>query len=112
MNEMTGIRGFFEYRIDPAKRDQYLRLVPRILSLQAKYGLSTYEIIESMQRENQFVETFRVESMDAYRRIEEKLNTDEAFLACQQERDACIIGGRATMKVWFFRDIEQERGGK
>jgi hypothetical protein len=102
---MTTIRGFFEYRVDPAKREDYLKLVPKIRSIQTKYGLTAYEIIESIQRENQFVETFRVESMEAYRKIEEKQENDPEYLACQQELDACILGGRGTMKIWFFCDV-------
>ena len=103
---MGQIRGFYEYRILPEKREDYLQTISSIRQSKQQLGYQDYRVSESLEQENRFVELFLVNSMEEYHQLEAKLLEDERAVRLYEELDACLIGGRSAQKIWFFREMD------
>lgn len=103
---MPYIRAFFEYRIRPENREDYLHLMKKVSAKRLSQGFDQYTLTEALARKNQFVETFLVGSMEEYREKEAKLLEDPEMQSSFQTLDTYIEGGPETKKVWFFEKVE------
>lgn len=101
---MGQVRGFYEYRILPEKREDYLKTIAAIRQKKQEHGYADYRICESLEG-NRFVETFLMSSMEEYHRMEAKLLEDEQAVSYYHDLDVCINGGRSSQKIWFFREL-------
>lgn len=100
------IRGFFEYKVDPAQKAAYTRIITEIRELSQTAGLHAYSVCESVNQENLFVETFLVESLEEYRGIEANLSKDHAMTQLREELAQVIVGGSQAKKMWFFSELQ------
>ena len=102
---MAQVRGFFEYLILPEKRDAFLQLIQQVRAMQVQTGFREHSLYESVERDNLFVETFLLDSMEEYQAIEAKLMDNPETHALYDRLHACIAGGPAKKKEWFFSEV-------
>lgn len=99
------MRGFFEYRIEEGKREDYLQLIAKLRGKRTQAGLENYSVSESIDQKNLVVETFLAPSIEEYRDVEAKLLKDPETVELLQTLDTYIIGGAGAKKVWFFTEL-------
>lgn len=102
---MGKVRGFFEYKIAPGYRENYLQWAEPFKRVMYDAGLVDMEVLESIQRPNQFIETFTVESMDTYEKIAKSLNGNPDYQQLARQLDKMLQGGREATKIWFFSEV-------
>ena len=90
---------FIEYKLQPEKREQALRLLASMASRLAAWGASEYRSYEGLDQPGLFVETFDVSTVHEYEQIKEHRLADQEF--CD-----CITGGAAKLHVWAFRPAD------
>jgi hypothetical protein len=88
---------FIEYKIDPARQEEGLRLLAGMEERMIALGASRYRCWEGCDQPGLYVEAFEVEDASQYERIKEERLRDESFCAC-------VAGGAAKLHVWAFRE--------
>jgi len=89
---------FVEYKLDPAKQQEGLRLLAGMEERMTALGASGYRCWEGFDQLGLYVEAFEVQDERQYERIKEERLRDEAFCAC-------VAGGKPKLHVWAFRQV-------
>lgn len=87
---------FIEYKLDPAKRTEGLRLLADMEKRMTALGAREYRCWEGLDQPGLFVEAFEVAGVEQYEQIKEERLRDEPFCGC-------VAGGAAKLHVWAFR---------
>lgn len=87
---------FIEYKLDPAKRSEGIRLLSDMEARMTALGASQYRCWEGFDQPGLFVEAFDVEGVEQYERIKEARLGDKPF--CD-----CVAGGASKLHIWAFR---------
>ncbi|KGT72734.1 hypothetical protein MA20_48540 [Bradyrhizobium japonicum] len=86
---------FIEYKLDERKRADFMNLIDSVEAQLAECGAKGYLLLEGMDQPGLVVETFQVETAEAYQAIREWRLADQTFCAC--------IPGRAEkLHIWAF----------
>lgn len=96
------VRGFFEYRIEEGKREDYIQLIAKLRAKRTLAGLENYSVSESIDQKNLVVETFLAPSIEEYRDVEAKLLKDPETVELLQTLDTYIVGGLARKRSGFL----------
>lgn len=89
---------FIEYKLEPDKRDEGIRLLAGMEKRMTALGASHYRCWEGVDQPGLFVEAFEVAGMHEYEQVKKSRLADQPF--CN-----CVAGGAAKLHVWAFRNV-------
>lgn len=93
---------FVEYKIEPDKRERYMKHMASIPAEVARRGGIGYRWLEGVEQPNTFVEAFETENLNVYQEIRKWRMADTTL----QE---CVKGGAAKIHMWAFQPQFTER---
>lgn len=90
---------FMEYKLDEQKRADFGELMNSMADELKMRGAKNYRLLEGMDQPGLIVETFDVESAEAYQVI-------KAWRLADEDLCACIPGGAAKLHIWAFIPLQ------
>ncbi len=89
---------FIEYKIDPDKRQEFLREEANWERNVLMQGGRNFRFYEGVDQPNLFVEEFDVNTLEEYHSFKEQRRSNEQFLSF-------VAGGAAKVHIWAFRVV-------
>ncbi|WP_158736898.1 MFS transporter [Alteribacillus sp. YIM 98480] len=100
---MSYITVLTEFKIEEAKRNEFLKLLNKLEYNLNTLGAEDVSIYEGVDQPGLFVEEFTLKSFHAYNEMKKiRCSSDVSFW---EEYNSCIAGGSKKLNIWAFKKL-------